>query len=127
MPRRLTLFTFSRKSVAAVIHTQNAIMPRVRLTWPYGCQHLAMVAGSWAQWQPQILVPSKINKPGQETTEIWSTEIQLPDNVVVSEYRYKFIVDGDWRYDPAQPFLSNAYDSFDNFVKVSIMNERSSS
>ena len=50
--------------------------------------------------------------------EIWSTEIGLPDNVD-DVFRYKFIVDGDWMYDSAQPVLPNNHGSFDNYIKVS--------
>ena len=89
-------------------------MPRVRLTWPYGCRHIAMIAGSWSSWQPQVLFPLKMGMD-----ELWSTEIQLPDNVEPTVYRYKFIVDGDWVYDAAQPTICNAYDSFDNYIQVS--------
>jgi len=49
--------------------------------------------------------------------EIWSTEIGLPDNVD-DVFRYKFIVDGDWMYDSAQPVLPNNHGSFDNYIKA---------
>lgn len=96
-------------------------MPLVRVSWPYGCKHLAMVAGSWSQWRPQVLLPirtSKVVEPGREETfEIWSTQIKLPDNVD-AVFRYKFVVDGDWVYDVALPTLSNEHGSFDNYIVV---------
>lgn len=91
-------------------------MPRVRLSWPYGCKHLAMVAGSWSHWHPQVLVPLKVNKDGN-LIEVWSTEVQLPDNVD-QVFRYKFIVDGEWLYDQSCPFLPNNHGSLDNYIKV---------
>jgi len=90
-------------------------MPRVRLSWPYGCKHLAMVAGSWSQWHPQVLIPTQVSNLAPD--EIWSTEIGLPDNVD-EMFRYKFIVDGDWMYDSAKPVLPNHHGSFDNYIKV---------
>ena len=81
--------------------------------------------GSWAQWRPQILLPYKMSKvvepsTGREQTcEVWSTQIKLPDNVD-QVYRYKFIVDGDWVYDSSQPTVANDHGSFDNYFVVSI-------
>ena len=100
-------------------------MPLVRVSWPYGCQHLAMVAGSWAQWRPQVLLPVQLSKTDetvsngrQENFEIWSTQINLPDNVDAM-YRYKFIVDGDWQYDSKIDHIGNEHGSFDNYIVVS--------
>ena len=100
-------------------------MPLVRVSWPYGCQHLAMVAGSWAQWKPQVLLPVQLSKTDetvtngrQENFEIWSTQINLPDNVDAM-YRYKFIVDGDWQYDSKIDHIRNEHGSFDNYIVVS--------
>ena len=92
-------------------------MPRVRLSWPYGCKHLAMVAGSWAQWHPQVLIPSQVSTAAASSAEIWSTEINLPENVD-EVFRFKFIVDGEWVYDSALPVLPNVHGSFDNYIKV---------
>jgi len=89
-------------------------MPRVRISWPYGCKHLAMVAGSWAQWHPQVLIPSQVSYSSEE---IWSTEISLPDNVD-EVFRFKFIIDGEWMYNSGLPVIPNNHGSFDNFIKV---------
>ena len=89
-------------------------MPRVRISWPYGCKHLAMVAGSWAQWHPQVLIPSHVSYSSEE---IWSTEISLPDNVE-EVFRFKFIIDGEWMYNSGLPVIPNNHGSFDNFIKV---------
>ena len=97
-------------------------MPRVRLSWPYGCKHLAMVAGSWAQWHPQVLIPSQVSA-NTTAAEIWSTEISLPENIE-EVFRFKFIVDGEWVYDSALPVLPNVHGSFDNYIKVVIQEMR---
>ena len=88
------------------------IMPLVRISWPHGCKHLAMLAGSWSQWHPQVLMPTKLDN----LTEIWSTHVKLPDNVDHAIYRFKFIVDGEWVFDPDQPHLVNEYGSYDNYI-----------
>ena len=99
-------------------------MPRVRLSWPYGCKHLVMLAGSWSSWRPQVLIPVRVEQlvePALGRTshlEVWTAEIRLPDSPAAI-FRYKFVVDGEWMFDAAQPTLPNAYGSFDNYVKVS--------
>ena len=98
-------------------------MPHVRISWPYGCKHLVMLAGSWSGWRPQVLIPVRVEQlvePACGRTiliEVWTAEVRLPDNPDV--HRYKFVVDGEWMFDAAQPSLPNAYGSFDNYVKVS--------
>ena len=65
---------------------------------------------------------SKVVEPAtgrEQTGEVWSTQIKLPDNVD-QVYRYKFIVDGDWVYDSSQPTVANDHGSFDNYIVVSI-------
>ena len=65
---------------------------------------------------------SKVVEPAtgrEQTSEVWSTQIKLPDNVD-QVYRYKFIVDGDWVYDSSQPTVANDHGSFDNYFVVSI-------
>ena len=100
-------------------------MPRMRLSWPYGCKHIAMLAGSWSKWTPQVLMPVKIPQLVEPATgltgtiEVWTTEIVLPNNVDAI-YRYKFVVDGDWVYDAAQPAIKNEHGSYDNYITVSI-------
>jgi hypothetical protein len=98
-------------------------MPLAQLSWPYGCKHIAMIAGSWAKWVPQVLMPVQVSQLVEPATgrteliEVWTTEINLPDNIDAI-YRYKFIVDGEWMYDAAQPALPNPTGSWDNYVKV---------
>ena len=73
-----------------------------------------MVAGSWAQWHPQVLIPSQVSYSSEE---IWSTEISLPDNVD-DVFRFKFIIDGEWMYNSGLPVIPNNHGSFDNYIKV---------
>ena len=65
---------------------------------------------------------SKVVEPAtgrEQTCEVWSTQIKLPDNVD-QVYRYKFIVDGDWVYDSSQPTVANDHGSFDNYFVVRV-------
>jgi len=73
-----------------------------------------MVAGSWTQWHPQVLIPSQVSYSSEE---IWSTEISLPDNVD-EVFRFKFIIDGEWMYNSGLPVIPNNHGSFDNYIKV---------
>jgi len=73
-----------------------------------------MVAGSWTQWHPQVLIPNQVSYSSEE---IWSTEISLPDNVD-EVFRFKFIIDGEWMYNSGLPVIPNNHGSFDNYIKV---------
>ena len=94
-------------------------MPLVRISWPHGCQHLAMLAGSWSQWHPQVLMPTKLDNL---KTELWSTHVKLPDDNLddggIALYRFKFVVDGEWVFDADQPHMANEYGSYDNYIEV---------
>ena len=76
-----------------------------------------MVAGSWAQWHPQVLIPSQVSYSSEE---IWSTEISLPDNVD-EVFRFKFIIDGEWMYNSGLPVIPNNHGCFDNYIKVCLL------
>ena len=93
-------------------------MPMVRLSWPHGVKHLAMIAGDWSRWTPQVLIPVKFESM-DKCTEIWTTQVHLPD--VDAVYRYKFIVDGDWIADADQPRVANKLGSYDNYIKVTFV------
>ena len=84
---------------------------RLRLEWPYGCKHVVMLAGSWADWKPQVMFPMPDKRNG---IEVWSTEVELG----VGLHRYKFIVDGTWLIDASRPSLPNQVGSKDNVIKV---------
>jgi hypothetical protein len=67
------------------------------------------VAGSFNNWNPRA-TPLKRDSLGD-----WSVEVRLPPG----EYRYRFLVDGDWRDDPsAQLTAMNSYGEFDAIAIV---------
>ena len=82
-----------------------------RMRFSYFAPHARemCVVGSFNHWNPRA-TPMKVDATGE-----WSVEVQLPPG----EYRYRFMVDGDWRDDPlAQLTVMNAYGSFDAVVVV---------
>ena len=67
------------------------------------------VEGSFNNWNPRATAMKR------DPRGDWSVEVQLPPG----EYRYRFLVDGEWRDDPAALFTAmNSYGSFDAVVIV---------
>ena len=65
-------------------------MPLIRLSWPHGVKHLAMIAGEWSQWTPQVLIPMKWKSTEKCTNEVWTTQIRLPDEADNGRVRLEF-------------------------------------
>ncbi|GAB4830725.1 SNF1- protein kinase regulatory subunit beta-2 [Ancistrocladus abbreviatus] len=72
------------------------------ITWSYGGKDVA-VEGSWDDW--------KTRKPLQRSGKDFTIMKVLPSGV----YRYRFIVDGQWRYAPEIPW---AQDEAGNYYNV---------
>ncbi|KAI3456585.1 hypothetical protein Pfo_013248 [Paulownia fortunei] len=74
------------------------------ITWSYGGKEVA-VEGSWDDW--------KSRKPLQRSGKDFTIMNVLPSGV----YQYRFLVDGQWRYSPDQPWdkddSGNAYNILD--------------
>jgi 1,4-alpha-glucan branching enzyme len=67
------------------------------------------LVGSFNGWNPRA-TPLKRDALGD-----WSIELELPPG----EYRYRLVVDGDWRDDPsAQQTAMNPFGGFDALVFV---------
>ncbi len=67
------------------------------------------VAGTFNNWDPRA-TPLKRDDLGD-----WSVVLQLPPG----EYRYRLVVDGEWRDDPcAQQTARNSFGGFDAVVTV---------
>jgi len=61
------------------------------------------IAGDFNGWVPDKGVRSLIESEGQ--TRVWTKILQLPPGT----YRYRYVVDGEWRADPDNPqMVSNA-------------------
>eukprot|EP00095_Tigriopus_kingsejongensis_P011885 maker-scaffold410_size180147-snap-gene-0.35 protein:Tk11885 transcript:maker-scaffold410_size180147-snap-gene-0.35-mRNA-1 annotation:"phosphoglycerate mutase 2" len=90
---------------------------RLYFDWPWGCRHLVMIAGSWAEWEPQVLFPSR--EPNGK--EVWMAAFDLPSPGI---YRYKFIVDGAWYHDESMPAARNQDGIWENVVEVGKIAEK---
>jgi len=67
--------------------------PQVKQTFSFtapGANHV-MLAGDFTQWQSKA-IPMKPDKSG-----VWKATVSLPPGT----HHYRFIVDGQWRDDPA--------------------------
>ncbi|KAE8655460.1 SNF1-related protein kinase regulatory subunit beta-1 [Hibiscus syriacus] len=77
----------------------------VIITWNYGGNNVA-VEGSWDNW--------RLRKTLQRSGKDHSILLVLPSGV----YHYKFIVDGEWRYTPDLPFVSDEMGHVCNLLDV---------
>lgn len=67
------------------------------------------IAGDFNSWIPEPMVQKSV--PG-----VWQKVIPMQEG----EFRYKFIVDGEWQLDPFQDEMKeNSFGSFDSYLKVS--------
>ena len=82
---------------------------RVRFGYFKPEAHEVHVVGSFNGWKPGV-TPMRRDSLGD-----WSTEIELPRG----EHRYRFLVDGEWRDDPAaQQTARNPLGGFDAIMVV---------
>ncbi|XP_039052233.1 SNF1-related protein kinase regulatory subunit beta-1-like [Hibiscus syriacus] len=79
----------------------------VIITWNYGGNDVA-VEGSWDNWRSRKTV--------QRAGKDHSILLVLPSGI----YHYKFIVDGDWRYTPDLPFVSDDMGNVCNLLDVHV-------
>ena len=67
------------------------------------------VAGSFSDWQPKHKLSDKDGRG------VYTARIQL----VPGEYEYKFVVDGEWRLDAANPnFVPNDFGTLNSLLTV---------
>lgn len=67
------------------------------------------IAGDFNQWIPEALIR-------RDENGLWQKVMMMP----AGDYRYKFIVDGEWQIDPCHPVQQlNSFGTFDSLVKVS--------
>ena len=67
------------------------------------------VAGSFCDWQPKYKLVDRDN------SGIYSGRVLLAPG----EYQYKFVVDGEWRLDSANPnFAPNDFGTLNSLLKV---------
>lgn len=91
------------------VSTAQESLKRVRFGYFQPDAKEVFVAGSFNNWNPRA-TPMKRDSIGD-----WSVEVRLPPG----EYRYRLLVDGEWRDDPsAQLTAMNSYGAFDAVVVV---------
>lgn len=76
------------------------------LRWPHGGL-LVHVSGSFDDWKERIAMKSL----GDGTHSI---ELEVKPG----KYEYKFIVDGKWCYDEAQPHRDDGHGNINNHIEV---------
>ncbi|XVF46371.1 hypothetical protein PTKIN_Ptkin03bG0021800 [Pterospermum kingtungense] len=77
----------------------------VIITWSYGGNDVA-VEGSWDNWRSR----KKLQRSGKDHSIL----LVIPSGI----YHYKFIVDGEWRYMPDLPFVSDEMGHVCNLLDV---------
>ncbi len=66
------------------------------------------IAGDFNHWVPETLIR-------RSDEGLWQKVIPMPNG----QYRYKFIVDGEWQIDPCQPVQKiNAYGTMDSCLEI---------
>ena len=67
------------------------------------------VAGCFSNWEPKHKLTDR------EGRGVYTARIQLAPG----EYQYKFVVDGEWRLDAANPnFVPNSFGTLNSLLKV---------
>eukprot|EP00882_Tetradesmus_deserticola_P019246 GHRQ01020704.1.p1 GENE.GHRQ01020704.1~~GHRQ01020704.1.p1 ORF type:complete len:234 (+),score=55.50 GHRQ01020704.1:279-980(+) len=83
---------------------QPKLVPVV-IAWSHGGEHVE-VEGSFDNWSSR----QPLQRTGRDFTVI---KLLLP-----GVYQYKFIVDGDWKYDPNQPAMFDEIGNVNNVIEV---------
>ncbi|XP_019187448.1 PREDICTED: sucrose nonfermenting 4-like protein [Ipomoea nil] len=78
--------------------TGTVLIP-TRFVWPNGGRRV-LLSGSFTRWQDHIPMSPMEGCP---------TAFQVIYNLTPGYHQYKFFVDGEWRHDDRQPFVSGNY------------------
>ncbi|KAH6819081.1 sucrose nonfermenting-like protein [Perilla frutescens var. frutescens] len=76
----------------------TSVMP-TRFVWPYGGRRV-LLSGSFTRWQDHIPMSPMEGCP---------TVFQVIYPLAPGYHQYKFFVDGEWRHDEHQPYVSGNY------------------
>jgi hypothetical protein len=74
----------------------------------YGGKEVSLI-GEWTYFQIPIAL-----KPMEDGSGYFECYVQLYPKV----YRYKYLVDGQWKNDPNENMVANNYGSSDNTIQV---------
>ncbi|KAI5658796.1 hypothetical protein M9H77_27589 [Catharanthus roseus] len=77
----------------------GTVLIPTRFVWPYGGRRVYL-SGSFTRWTDHILMSPMEGCP---------TVFQVIYNLAPGYHQYKFFVDGEWRHDEHQPFVSGNY------------------
>ncbi len=70
-----------------------------------------LITGSWKKWQT-------LDKLNREVDDLGQVYFRRSLTLHAGTYQYKYVVDGDWKYDPTEPLLDDQHGSFNNTLKV---------
>lgn len=81
--------------------------PATEFVWPWGGEKVE-VAGSWSNWTPVPMIYDQITR----THRVW-----VP-NMPRGRISYKFIMDGEWRYDGHKPTTRDEFGNVNNVIEL---------
>lgn len=81
--------------------------PVAEFVWPWGGERVS-VAGSWNNWTPVSMLYDQMTR----THRVWIPS--LPSGRV----SYKFIVDGEWKYDGQKPVTMDECGNVNNVLEM---------
>lgn len=82
---------------------------RVRFAWNGPVLASATVAGAFNEWNPTATPLDR------EADGTWAVDLDLP----IGRHEYRFIIDGQWVFDPSNPNLvPNPFGSMNSVVEV---------
>lgn len=91
--------------ISRIASSIGSIVPTI-FTWGFG-GHTVYVTGAWDSWSEKVL----LTRNGTEHVAVLS----LP----VGSYQFKFVVDGNWRHNPALSTETDQHGNLNNIVVVS--------
>lgn len=77
----------------------GAVVVPTRFVWPYGGRRVYL-SGTFTRWSNHVAMSPMEGCP---------TVFQVIYNLTPGYHQYKFFVDGEWRHDDHQPFVSGNY------------------
>jgi chromosome partitioning protein len=89
--------TLGRPAQPAAQPVADAPAREVTISFRDARAHDVRVAGDFNGWVPDKDVRSRLHVAGRE--RVWTKVLTLPPGT----YRYRYLVDGEWREDPANP------------------------
>ncbi|KAK9120266.1 hypothetical protein Scep_018359 [Stephania cephalantha] len=83
-------------------------MAPTRFAWPYGGRQV-FLTGSFTRWTDHVLM-----RPVEGSSMVFQTVL----NLAAGCHQYKFLVDGVWRFDEQNPYVTDEHGSINNIIFV---------